>query len=91
VSIPLTVIEHIIDSSGAAPAIEALLPAGARHRQLTTRTLLTGMMLALADRRPAFLTEAHRVSRDPAVHAALLLSGPRARAWPPARRHRPGR
>ena len=54
----LAAIEAIIDASGAAPAIEALLPAGVRHRQLTARTLLTGMMLALDDRRPAYLTEA---------------------------------
>ena len=40
----LTKIENIIDGSGAAPAIEALLPAGVRHRQLTARTLLTGML-----------------------------------------------
>jgi hypothetical protein len=59
VSIPLTVIEDIIDGSGVAPAIEALLPAGARHRQLTAATLLTGMLLTLADRRPAHLTEVH--------------------------------
>jgi hypothetical protein len=59
VSIPLAVIEDIIDASGAAPAIEDLLPSGVRGRQLTARTLLTGMMLALAGRRPAFLTEAH--------------------------------
>ena len=52
-------IEDLIDASGAAPRIEALLPAGVRHRQLTARTLLTGMLLGLADRRPAFLTEAH--------------------------------
>ena len=57
-SVPLAVIEDIIDASGAAPAIEALLPAAARRRQLTARTLLTGMLLALADRRPAHLTEA---------------------------------
>ena len=62
-SIPLAVLEGIIDGSGVAPAIEALLPAGVRHRQLTARTLLTGMMLTLDDRRPAYLTE---------VHAALL-------------------
>jgi hypothetical protein len=55
----LAAIEAIIDASGAAPAIEALLPAGVRHRQLRARTLLTGMMLALDDRRPAYLTEAH--------------------------------
>lgn len=58
-SIPLTVAEHIIDASAAAPAIEARLPVGVRHRQLRVRTLLTGMMLTLADRRPAHLTEVH--------------------------------
>jgi hypothetical protein len=68
VSIPLAVIEDIIDASGAAPQIETLLPAGARSRQLTVRTLLTGMLLALDDRRPAFLTEAHA--------ALLALPGP---------------
>ncbi len=62
-SVPLAVLENIIDGAGVAPAIEALLPVGARHRQLTARTLLTGMMLTLDDRRPAYLTE---------VHAALL-------------------
>ena len=62
-SIQLAVLENIIDGSGVAPAIEALLPVGVRHRQLTARTLLTGMMLTLDDRRPAYLTE---------VHAALL-------------------
>jgi hypothetical protein len=61
-------IEEIIDGSAAAPRIEALLPAGVRHRQLKVRTLLTGMMLTLDDRRPAHLTE---------VHAALTaLTGP---------------
>ena len=55
-SVPLPVIEHIIDASGIAPLIEALLPAGARGRQLGVRTLFTGMMLALADDRPAHLT-----------------------------------
>ena len=58
-SVPLAVIEDIIDASGVAPAVEALLPHGARGRQLTVRTLLTGMLLVLDDRRPAFLTEAH--------------------------------
>jgi hypothetical protein len=68
VSIPLTVLEDIIDASGAAPRIEALLPIGVRHRQLRVRTLLLGMMLTLADRRPACLT---------GVHAALIsLPGP---------------
>jgi hypothetical protein len=63
VSIPLGRLEEIIDSSGAAPRIEALLPAGVRHRQLRVRTLILGMQLTLADRRPAHLTE---------VHAALI-------------------
>jgi hypothetical protein len=63
VSIPPGRLEEIIDGSGAAPRIEALLPAGVRHRQLRVRTLLLGMQLTLADRRPACLTE---------VHAALI-------------------
>jgi hypothetical protein len=56
VSISLTRIEEIIDASGAAPRIEALLPTGVRHRQLRVRTLLAGMMLTQADQRPAHLT-----------------------------------
>jgi hypothetical protein len=55
----LTRIEGIIDGSGTAQRIEALLPIGVRHRQLRVRTLLTGMMLTLDDRRPAHLTEVH--------------------------------
>ena len=53
---PLPVIEDIIDASAVAPLIEDLLPRGARSRQLSARTLLAGMMLALADGRPAHLT-----------------------------------
>jgi hypothetical protein len=55
----LTRIEDIIDGSGIATQIEQMLPAGVRHRQLTARTLLAGMLLTLADRRPAHLTEVH--------------------------------
>jgi hypothetical protein len=51
--------EDITDGPGTAPRTGALLPAGARHRQLRARTPLTGMMLTLADRRPAHLTEVH--------------------------------
>ncbi len=58
-SVPLAVIEDIIDASGAAGAIEALLPHGVRDRQLTARTLLTGMMLTVADGRPGHLTRVH--------------------------------
>jgi hypothetical protein len=59
VSVPLAVIGDIIDASGAAGVIEDLLPHGARGRQLTARTLLTGMMLTVADGRPAHLTRVH--------------------------------
>ena len=54
--IPLAVFEEIIDASGVAPPIEAMLPAGVRHRQLRVRTLLAGMMLSQAGHRPAHLT-----------------------------------
>jgi hypothetical protein len=60
VSVPLAVIEQIISSSGAATAIEGMLPAGVRQRQLTAATLLTGMQLTLADGRPAHLTRVHQ-------------------------------
>ena len=59
-SIPLTALEDIIDGSGAAPPIQALLPGAVRHRQLTIRTLLVGMQLTLADDRPAHLTRVHQ-------------------------------
>ena len=49
---PLSQLEDIIEASGIAPRIEALLPAGARHRQLKASTLLLGMMLTLAGRPP---------------------------------------
>jgi hypothetical protein len=68
VSIPLGRIEQIIDDSGVAPQIEALLPIGVRHRQLRVRTLLAGMLLTLADQRPAHLTRV----RD----ALTVLPGP---------------
>jgi hypothetical protein len=68
VSIPIAVLEAIIDDSGVALRIEVLLPVGVRRRQLRAHTLILGMLLVLADRRPAFLTE---------VHAALTaLPGP---------------
>jgi len=63
VSSGLAALEAIVDACGVAPAIEALLPAGARRRQLTVRTLLTGMLLVLDDDRPAQLTR---------VRAALI-------------------
>ena len=56
----LAVIENIVDASGAAEMIEALLPPAVRRRQLTAGTLLAGMMLTLADGRPAHLTRVHQ-------------------------------
>ena len=72
-SIPLAVLEDIIDGSGAAPRIQALLPAAVRHRQLTARTLLVGMQLTLADDRPAHLTRVHQaLTRLPAADQVRL-------------------
>jgi hypothetical protein len=56
----LAVLEEIIDASGVAPRIEAMLPAGVRARQLMARTLLLGMLAVLADHRPAHLTRVHQ-------------------------------
>jgi hypothetical protein len=58
--IPLAVFEAVIDVSGVAPRIEAMLPIGVRARQLRVRTLLAGMCLAQADHRPAHLTRVHQ-------------------------------
>jgi hypothetical protein len=58
--IPLPVLEEIIDRSGIAPRIELLLPIGVRARQLLVRTLLAGMLIVLADHRPAHLTRVHQ-------------------------------
>ena len=58
--IPLPALEGVIDASRIAPRIEAMLPAGVRARQLSARTLLLGMMIAIADSRPAHLTRVHQ-------------------------------
>jgi hypothetical protein len=58
--IALPVLEDITDRSGVAPRIELLLPIGVRARQLAVRTLLLGMLLVLADHRPARLTRVHQ-------------------------------
>lgn len=49
-------IEAIVACSGIGEAIEALLPGGARGRQLKAGTLVIGVILELADGRPAHLT-----------------------------------
>jgi hypothetical protein len=58
--IPLCLLEEIIDCSGTAARIEAMLPIGVRARQLLVRTLLLGMLIVLADHRPAHLTRIHQ-------------------------------
>jgi hypothetical protein len=58
--IPLPVLEGVLDASGTAPRIEALLASRVRPRQLTARTLLLGMMIAAADGRPPHLTRVHQ-------------------------------
>ena len=50
--IALPAAEGVLDASGIALRAGALLPSGARARQLTVRTLLLGMLLALADGLP---------------------------------------
>jgi hypothetical protein len=58
--IALAAFEEIIDASGVAPRIEAILPTGVRPRQLSVRALLAGMCLTQADGRPAHLTRVHQ-------------------------------
>jgi len=58
--IPLAAFEEVIDASGVAARIEALLPAGVRARQLSVHALLAGMCLTQADHRPAHLTRVHQ-------------------------------
>jgi len=58
--IPLAASGEIIDASGVAPRIEAVLPIGVRPRQLSVRALLAGMCLTQADGRPAHLTRVHQ-------------------------------
>lgn len=52
--------ERIVERSGIAPRIEALLPVGVRPRQLRVRTLLIGMLLVACEGRPAHLSRVHR-------------------------------
>jgi hypothetical protein len=60
VSAQLERVEPIIDASGIARRIEALLPIGVRPRQLRVRTLLIGMVLAMLQGRDALLTNVHQ-------------------------------
>ncbi len=57
-------LEAIIDASGVPARVETLLPIGVRPRQLSVRTLLLGMLLALSDGRPAHLRRVHEALRS---------------------------
>ena len=59
----LLAIEAVVDDAAVAPRLEGLLPIGVRPRQLSVRTLLVGIMLALSDGRPAHLTRVHAALR----------------------------
>jgi hypothetical protein len=59
----LPAIEAVIDEARVAPRMEALLPVGVRPRQLSVRTLLVGIMLALSDGRAAHLSRVHAALR----------------------------
>ena len=52
----LAAIEAVLDRSGVASSIEMAMPAGGRPRQLPVRTLLVGIVLTLANHRPALLS-----------------------------------
>jgi hypothetical protein len=52
--------EEVVDRCGVAQVIEAVLPKMGRHRQLSARTLLVGILLAISDDRPCHLTRVHQ-------------------------------
>jgi hypothetical protein len=55
-------LEALLDDEAVAEVlgrIEGMLPTGVRPRQLAVRTLVLGMLLAVADARPAHLTRVH--------------------------------
>jgi hypothetical protein len=64
VSAALARLEQLIDASGVARRIETLLPIGVRPRQLSAHTLLLGMLLVAADKRPALLVNVHQALRE---------------------------
>jgi len=77
VSAELERIEQIIDASGVARRIELMLPIGVRPRQLSVRTLLTGMLLAAVHGRPAHLRRVHQALLDldaPDQHRLAIIT-----------------
>lgn len=59
-------LEAVVDASGMASVIEAVMPSGGRPRQLGVRALLVGLLLTISDDRPVHLCR---------VHAALVGLG----------------
>jgi hypothetical protein len=53
-------IRALIEASGVGELLDAKMPTGGRPRSLGAATVLTGIMLALSDHRPAHLAAAHR-------------------------------
>jgi len=53
-------LEAILDTSGVPAEIEMLLPVGVRRRQLHVRTLMLGILITLAEHRPAHLRRIHQ-------------------------------
>jgi hypothetical protein len=66
-------VERIIDASGVAGRIELMLPAGVRPRQLSVRTLMVGMTLAMLQGRDALLTSVHKTLRELAAEEQRRL------------------
>jgi len=60
-----------------ARRIELMLPIGVRPRQLSVRTLLTGMLLAAVHGRPAHLRRVHQALLDldaPDQHRLAIIT-----------------
>jgi len=53
-------LEALVDTSGVAEVLETAMPTGGRPRQLPVRTLIIGILAAIADDRPAQLTRVHQ-------------------------------
>jgi hypothetical protein len=77
----LASVEAVVDLAGVAEHLEARMPTGGRPRQLSVRTLLVGILAALADDRPAQLTRVHAAlaGMDAADRARLGIDTPTRR------------
>ena len=71
-------IEEVVDAAGVAAATEARIAGGGRPRQLSARTLLVGICLALSDHRPAHLTRIHEalvgLSEDDRLRLGVVVT-----------------